>query len=190
MFYHEKVVEILKNEIEKRSFLNNNYLKTTSYLWSVQDSFAGMYDKLNIEMIYTFQLKGIPEEYHYSFSIKPAKCYDILDQTHHLEIELQRSIIKSFGHFIGYLYDRFGVISIGVYKTAMNILENDPTVISDPYLDNLFEQFLNVDTTTFSIDEVLDILRFFNVIRVGSGVSDEKAARLMIKTFKREASNE
>ena len=181
MLNYKEIITMIQNGINSRSFLNNNYLKTT-----FEYSFAGRYEQLNIEMIYKFQLKGIPEQYHYSFSIKPG----INQMYYDLAIELQRSIIKSFGRFIGYLYDRFGVISIGVYKTAMNILENDPTVISDPYLDNLFEHFLNVDTTTFSIDEVLDILRFFNVIRVGSGVSDEKAARLMIKTFKREASNE
>ncbi len=189
MLNSEEIIKILENEIEKRSFLNNNYLKTT-YLWSFQDLFAGRYEQLNIEMIYKFQLKGIPEQYHYSFPIKPAKYYNISDQIHRLEIQLQRDIIQSYKSFITYLYDRFGVISIGVYKTAMNILENDPTVVSDPYLDNLFEHFLNVDTTTFSIDEVLDILRFFNVIRVGSDVSDEKVARLMIKTFKREVPNE
>ena len=181
MFNYKEITTMIQNGINSRSFLNNYYLKTT-----FEYSFAGRYEQLNIEMIYKFQLKGMPEQYHYSFSIKPG----INQMYYDLAIELQRTIIKSFGRFIGYLYDRFGIISIGVYKTAMNILEIDPTVVSDPYLDDLFEHFLNVDTTTFSIDEVLDILRFFNVIRVGSGVSDEKAARLMIKTFKREASNE
>ena len=185
MFNSEEITKILENEIEKRSFLNNNYLKTT-FEYSFSDLYLEKCDRLDIKIKYKFQLKGMPEQYHYSFSIKPG----INQMYYDLAIELQRTIIKSFGDFIGYLYDRFGVISIGVYKAAMNILENDPTVNSDPYLDNLFEHFLNVDTTTFSIDEVLDILRFFNVIRVGSDVSDEKVARLMIKTFKREASNE
>ena len=185
MFNYKEITTMIQNGINSRSFLNNNYLKTT-FEYSFSDLYLEKCDRLDIKIKYKFQLKGIPEQYHYSFPIKPG----INQMYYDLEIELQRCIIKSFGTFISYLYDRFGVISIGVYKTAMNILENDPTVVSDPYLDNLFEHFLNVDTTTFSIDEVLDILRFFNVIRVGSGVSDEKAARLMIKTFKREASNE